>query len=135
MRLGTLIIAALLAALYCLTGCATSPPTYVKAEVTPTAPWGGGNGTAVTITDQQALAQLVSALPPGVAMGRRSSLAVGGIVSHRIRLTHASGRADTITIYNGGSAWSEGRGDWPLDDAAGDELGRWIASAQSGQFE
>ncbi len=110
-------------------GCATPPPAYVKVEVFPH----DSQRPTNVITDEQAVARLVGALPPGVGSGHKSDAGVFGVPTHRIWLTRDTGKVDLITIYNNGAAWSEGRGDWPLGDAHRDELSRWLTSVETGQ--
>jgi hypothetical protein len=99
----------------------------VKAELTLKCP-GTRDRPAQVITDEQWIAELVSALPPGVGMGRSSPMGVAGIESHRIILTRENGKTDTVVIQNSGAAWSEGRGDWLLDDAQREHLAQRLAS-------
>ena len=116
--------------LLCQAGCTTSSPAYVKAEVF----CRDSDGPTTIVTDEDAVAGLVGALPPGVGTGQKSDAGVFGVPTHHIRLTRDTGKVDWITIYNNGAAWSEGRGDWPLPDA-GAHLERWLASARSEQLE
>ena len=111
-------------------GCAATPPKYVKAEISLSYP-GIRQQPAQVITDEQWIAELVGALPPGVGMGHRSSMGVAGIQSHLIVLTRENGKSDTVIIQSGGAAWSEGRGDWLLGDAERTRLGQMLRSTNA----
>ncbi len=127
MRLRTLVVALVLLP---WSGCASSPPTFVKADVSNMITPHRGQHIA-TITYEQVIAKLAGLLEPGVGTGRRSSVGVAGIVTHEIRFTRADGKTDVVSIYNGGIAWSEGRGDWLLGESAREEFARIIASSAS----
>jgi hypothetical protein len=130
MRLPTILVLLCTALLCHAIGCATSAPTYVKAEV-----FHRDSEQTTVIADAHALGALLGALPPGVGMGRKSAAGVFGMPTHSIRLTRDTGKVDLITVYNNGAAWTEGRGDWPLPDSEREQLARWLVSAPAGPPE